>query len=330
MPDCNRQIVHSAAPPRVDLKPYLALLTVYIVWGTTMGFIRYGVTTVEPSVFVVTRFLLSGLLMVGWCLLRGQQLPTSWRDWGIHLMLAVVMYCLGHAVNYWTLQHVPAGLGGMVSATNPFWMLLLTSWLPPRERIPGQAYGALLLGFLGMVILLLPQWTHLQNFPPVYWASLGINLVGTVFWSFGSILARKLQPGQSLVMSVGLQNLLGSVVLMPTLLTANLHHVGWTPETWWALAYLVLLGTVLTTTCYLFVLKNLSVPQASTVAYVTPIVTLFFGHWFLGEALTPVMLLGAAVILMGVFWIQRLSHQIALPEEACPPACRAETESAAP
>jgi drug/metabolite transporter (DMT)-like permease len=289
--------------------PIIALFVVFLVWGTTMGFIHIGVTHLSPGLFVTVRFWLAGLLLLAWCRFRGEAFP-NWNNLKQHGIIAILLYILGHAVNYWTLKYIPVGINGMISATNPFWMLWLTAVLPPNESIPKRAWLGVALGFVGMGVLLSPQWQHLDQLPRTYWLSIALSAVGTMFWSLGSIYSRKRQPNDSLLMSVGIQNLIAALILTPICLwPGSPVGVQWsmvqvTPLVVWCLVYLILFGTILTTTCYLYVLQTLSVPLISTIAYVTPLVTLAFGYWVLHEPISPIMGVGIAIVLSGVFLVQ--------------------------
>lgn len=297
-------------------KPYLALLTVYLIWGTTAGTIRLGVDTMPPSLLPCARFLLAGTLLILICLLKSERLPDQ-ATLRTHLITGLLLFFGGNSIICWTLKHVTTSFGGILVATTPFWMLWLSSIFPPREKVPGKSLIGIGIGFVGMVILLSPKLANLTETTPMFWISIFGLLLMTFFWSLGSIYARKNPTSSSLLMSVGFQNLFAGLALLPICLASvpNWSAVHPSTQSLVALGYLVVLSTMVATPCYLYVVKHLPVSVSSTFAYVTPVLTIAFGGLFLGEPITPTMILGAAVILAGVILVQYMNRQWAAPEE---------------
>lgn len=286
-------------------KPYLALLAVYIIWGTTTGAIRIGVESIPSALLPCARFLLAGTLLVTVCLLKGERMPT-WRDFKTHAMIGFLLFFMGNSIVCWTVKYVTTGFGGILVATTPLWMTLLSAVMPPREKVPLLSLAGILIGFVGMLILLSPHLTHLGNTTPLFWLCLAGLALMTFCWAFGSIYARKFPTHDSLLMSVGVQNLVAGVLLVPVCAFTAGNWGSWHPSglSLSALAYLVLMGTMTATPCYLYVIQTLPVSVSSTFAYVTPVLTILFGWLFLGEPVTRTMILGATVILTGVLLVQ--------------------------
>jgi drug/metabolite transporter (DMT)-like permease len=294
-------------------KPYLALLTVYIIWGTTAGVIRLGVDTIPPSLLPCLRFLIAGTLLVTLCLLKGEPLPdrVTLKN---HLITGLLLFFGGNSIICWTLKYVTTSFGGILVATTPFWMVGLSAILPPREKVPGMSLIGIAIGFVGMLILLSPKVASMNqtsDTSPMFWLCIAGLLLMTFFWALGSIYARKHPAKGSLMMAVGFQNIFAGLALLPICLNtihdwSAIHPTG---QSLFSLAYLVLLGTMVATPCYLYVVKHLPVSVSSTFAYVTPVFTIAFGGLFLGEPITPSMLLGASVILAGVILVQYMNRQ---------------------
>lgn len=291
-------------------KPYLALLAVYVIWGTTTGLIRLGVDSIPSAVLPCVRFLLAGFLLIAFCLLKKEALPSR-QDLKVQFIIGFLLFFCGNTIVCWTVKHMTTGFGSILVATTPLWMTLLSAVLPPREKIPGLSLLGILIGFVGMIILLSPQLTHLRDTDSVFWLCMAGLAVMTFCWALGSIYARKHPTSTSLLMSVGLQNLFAGLLLIPV--------CWWTVPDWsvvhptggslGALAYLVVFGTIVATPCYLYVIKTLPVSVSSTFAYVTPVLTVIFGHLLLGEAVTQTMMFGAAVILSGVALVQVMNRK---------------------
>jgi putative acetyltransferase len=308
----NRSSASAAKPvPRsIPWKAWAALLTVYLIWGTTVGCIKIGGETIPVAMLPCVRFFMAGFLIVAGCLIKGERLP-DWKTLRTHLIIGTLLFVGGNAWVSWTVQHISTGLSGLTVATTPFWMIFLSSLIPPREKVPGLALIGIAIGFVGMLVLLLPQLTHMQNTSPLFWLSILAQIAITFCWSLGSIYARKHSTGTSLMMSVGLQNLLAGFVLIPFMLLGvhDWQAVHPSFKSLAALAYLILCGSILAMPCYMYVLQTMPVSVASTFAYVTPVITVIVGALFLGEPVTPTTAIGAAIILCAVFVVQLVNQR---------------------
>lgn len=300
----------------VITRAYIALFVVYLVWSTTLGAIRVGVQTFPPFLFVAARFLIAGSLLFLICRFRRESWPDA-RSLKIHCLVGFLLFFCGHAMAYWTLQYVSTGLLAIISATSPFWLIWLTSVIPPAETVEKSAWIGVSVGFVGMLVLLWPQLNHPGMFTPVFWVCVALLLAMSMFWCCGVIVARKYKASTSLLMGTAIQNSIAGLLLLPI----GLFATDWTnlapaSEAWVALAYLILVGSMFTTACYLYVIQNLPVPVISTIAYVTTVLTIFVGKWFLNETVTPRMLLGTAIILTGVVWVQWFNARATRSEKA--------------
>jgi drug/metabolite transporter (DMT)-like permease len=187
-------------------------------------------------------------------------------------------------------------------------MIALTALLPPRERIQPLALVGLFIGFLGILVLLMPELKAPQDFSASFWWSTLLCLFMVFFWALGSIFVRKTQSNASILMGLGIQNLFAGMLLIPvTMLTVDFWQISPSFSSVLGLLYLVVFGTIIATTCYYYVLKELPVSVSSTFSYVTPLITVLFGWLFLGELITSYTLAGSGVILMGVFLVQYAS-----------------------
>jgi drug/metabolite transporter (DMT)-like permease len=227
-----------------------------------------------------------------------------------HSIIGLLLFVGGNSVVSWSARYVSTGLGGAITATVPFWMLLLSSLLPPKETIQPKSLVGLLIGFVGMLVLLSPELLKPQAVTPAFWPSILFLLAMAFFWAAGSIYARIHQtPSTSMLMGVGLQNMAAALFLLPiTFLTVDWKAIHPTTASLSALFYLVFAGSLLALPCYYYVLRHLSVAMASTFAYVTPVLTLIFGWLFLGESLSAPVIWGMGIILGGVFLVQGASQ----------------------
>ena len=220
-------------------------------------------------------------------------------------MIGGFLLFLGNTIPCWALQFVPTGIAASVVATNPFWMLMMAAFIPPRESISFRGLFGLVVGFTGLVILLSPKLMEPFHLSQWFWAGVAGLTVASLCWSFGSIISRKVPAKTSLIMSAALQNIAASAFLLPTTLLfgQNPLMMG-TFESTFSIGYLIVVGTLLGLSSYLYVMDNLSVPVASTFAFVTPVVTTFVGWWLLKETVTPQIAWGISTIILGVVIVQ--------------------------
>lgn len=310
---------------KVPVKAYLALMVVYLIWGTTVGSILIGVSTIPAALLPCLRYLIAGLLLVVFALFKGEKIPDI-STLKTHFIIGALLFFGGNAIVCWTVTHMTTGFGSILVATTPLWMIWLSSILPPREKISTLSWVGIGIGFIGLMILLSPKLTHLGDTSTVFWLCLIGLFVMAFSWSLGSIYARKHPTYCSLPMSVGLQNLFAGLLLIPvcglTISPTEWAHFHPSGASLGALGYLIVMGTMVATTCYLYILKTLPVSVSSTFAYVTPVITIIVGWLFLGEIITPTMVIGSTVILTGVMLVQYIGARLMQapePEQAVEP-----------
>jgi drug/metabolite transporter (DMT)-like permease len=290
----------------------IPLFVVYLVFGTTFGSIRVGVSSLPWILVPCVRFLIAGFLLALFCSLRKEPFP-SWKECRKHAIAGLLLFSGGNTMVCWAVQHMPSGMAGLLVATMPFWMLGLSAIIPPREKVSVGAIVGMLVGFSGMLILLSPHLGHSVKTPPLFWWGVLSMFLNTFFWALGSIYVRKNPSTISLPMRVAIQNITAGVSLIPvclyTIPAGTTLHPSSASLT--ALAYLVVFGTCIAGPCYLYMMKNLPVPISSTFAYVTPVITVIFGWLFLGEELTETTIKGMGVIITGVIVVQWVSFAAA-------------------
>jgi drug/metabolite transporter (DMT)-like permease len=316
----------SSTVPLEYTKPaMLALLVVYLVWGTTMAAIHIGVETIPPLLLACIRFLLAGGLLILIALFQGERWP-SWNETRNHLVIGFLLFFGGNALSCWALETLSTGLAGMIIATTPFWMLGMSALFERRfdagsksasthvtpSRSPWadpKVVLSMVLGLIGIMILLSPQMAAPELTSPLFGWSILAMLVLCWFWSAGSLYARHHQGDASVWMALGIQNLLAGLLLAPICdAMGNWQAFNPSESSLWALAYLVVFGTIVTTPCYYYVLKHLPVSLSSSFAFVNPVITLFVGCLFLREVMTLESWLGSAIVVIAVFLLQWASQ----------------------
>ena len=286
----------------------LAFAIIYFVFGATFLAIRIGVREVPPLLFAAMRFTTAGLVLFGWILARRVSLPNR-QQWLSILLLAFLIFVVDYGLLFWAEQRVPSGIAAVILATIPALMALSEILFLRTQRLTLRLSVALLIGIAGVAVLMVPS---LESFGPLGGAPVDRTgaialLIGAVSWSIASILTRILPLPPSKVMSSGTQMLAGGcMLLLASAAFGELRHFH--PEqvsrnAWLALLYLVVFGSIVGFTAYVWLIHHESPTKVGTYAYVNPVVAVLLGYFAAGEALGPRTILGTLFILVSVILI---------------------------
>lgn len=295
-------------------KVLLAFSIIYFVWGSTFLAIRVGVREVPPFLLAGMRFVLAGVVLYAWMRTRGTASPTR-REWTAASLLAVLIFVLDYGLLFWAERRVPSGIAAVMMATIPVFMVLAEILLLGTQRLTAKLAFALALG-IGGVGVLVSRSLSLGEVPIDAEGAIAL-VVAAISWSLGSALTRKLPLPASKPMSSAAQMLCGGVLL--TLLAGGLGEFhGLHLETvsrgaWIALAYLVVAGSIVAFTAYVWLIHHESPTKVGTYAYVNPVVAVAVGYFFGGEAVGPRTLLGTLLVLVSVIVITTASARKPAP-----------------
>ena len=282
-------------------KTLLAFAIIYFVWGSTFFAIRVGVAEVPPLLLASMRFLVAGLVLYLWMLARGERSPTL-RQWISASLLACLIFVLDYGLLFWSEQRVPSGIAAVMLATIPVFMALSEIIFLRTRRMTVSLAVALLIGICGVAVLM-SRALNLGGAPVDRGGAIAL-IIGAVTWSIASVLTRKLTLPESKVMSSGVQMLAGGVLL--AVVSAALgefgrfHPASVSREAWWALLYLIVFGSIIGFTAYVWLLHHQSPTKVGTYAYVNPVVAVIVGYFLGGEALDARIVLGAVFVLVSV------------------------------
>lgn len=287
--------------PSAGVATLVALATVYVLWGSTYLAIRFGIETMPPLLMASVRFLIAGTLMYGWALKRGDVRggggPTA-RHWLSTLVIGGLLLGVGNGGVTWGEQFVASGVAALLVATVPVWMALL-SHLTGQEKL-GRLVGAgLVLGIAGVVLVAHPWSGGIGQVKGIV-----VVLMAAFGWACGSLFARRAALPKSAILVTGMEMLCGGALLfLAAGLDGELGRVH--PERFsllsvLAVAYLVVFGSIVAFSAYVWLLNHVSAALAGTYAFVNPAVAVFLGALFAHEPLTPTVLVGGAVIIGGV------------------------------
>lgn len=286
-------------PPRWQL--WGAFLAVYLIWGSTYLAIRFVVLEMPPFLSTALRHLTAGVIL--YVAMRWSGTPTpDRRVWVVSAVVGLLLLFAGNGGVAYAEQVVPSGLTALIIAIIPVEIVLL-AWLWPgaeRSKPRKTVFAGLALGALGLGILLGPQaFLGEGRVDPV---GALILLVATLCWAAGSVYAKRAKVQAHPVMMVGIQSLAAGVacVLLGTALGEWPRFAVPSPKAAFALAYLVVFGSIIAFSCYVWLLKVTTPARVATYAYVNPIVAVFLGWLLANEPLTWRVLLAAAVIIGAV------------------------------
>ena len=279
----------------------LAFAIIYFVWGSTFLAIRFGVSEVPPFLFAAMRFLAAGLILYLWSTIRGEPQPSR-QQWTSVSLLAVLIFVFDYGLLFWAEQRVPSGVAAVMLALIPAFTALSEIVLLGTQRLTLRLALALGIGLAGVAVLM-SRSLNLGG-APIDRLGAGALIFAAASWSVASALARKLPLPPSKVMTSGTQMLLGGVFLaVAAVLLGEMH--GFDPSAvssraWLSLLYLVVPGSVIGFTAYVWLLHRESPTKVGTYAYVNPVVAVLLGYFFAGERLDLRTVLGTACVLVSV------------------------------
>jgi drug/metabolite transporter (DMT)-like permease len=285
-------------------KTMLAFAIIYFVWGSTFLAIRVGVHEVPPLLYAAMRFFIAGAVLFAWMRLKGTPSPKL-REWASASLLAVCIFVLDYGLLFWAEKRVPSGIAAVMLATIPVFMALSEIIFLRTQRLTFRLALALLIGIVG-VLILVSRSLSLGEAAIDPRGALAL-VIAAISWSVASALTRKLPLPDSKVMSSGSQMLVGGILL--ALAAAILGEFrGFHIETvsrgaWFALAYLIVAGSIVGFTAYVWLIHHESPTKVGTYAYVNPVVAVIIGYFLGGEAVGPRTLLGTLLVLVSVIVI---------------------------
>lgn len=310
----------SAARPST-WKVLLAFSIIYFVWGSTFLAIRVGVREVPPFLLAGMRFLIAGGALYLWMRFRGTASPNL-RQWFSAALLAVLIFVLDYGLLFWAERRVPSGIAAVMMATIPLFMTLSEILFLGTQKLTLRLGAALLVGIAGVGVLV----SHSLNFGdvPIDTSGAIALVIGSISWSIASALAKKLPLPDSKPMNSGAQMLCGGVFLIITAGGLGEFH-GFHPQAvsrgaWMALAYLIVAGSIIAFTAYVWLIHHESPTKVGTYAYVNPVVAVALGYFFGGEAVGPRTLLGTALVLVSVVVITTTPARNRVPKLAEEPS----------
>ncbi len=290
--------------PVVRRNAWIAFAAVCLIWGTTFLAIKIALETIPPFLMGGIRYLIAGVLLALWLLVRGQTMPPV-REWGRLAMLGFLMITLGNGGVVWAQQYLASGLTAIVIATSPFWMVAIDAWLPGADRLSPRQWGGLLIGFLGIVMLVWPD-ISLGGVTGrgVVLGVLSVQ-VACIAWAIASAYTRRHSMSRNVLGVAAVQMFFGGLFMtLAGTAMGEWPHLAFSPRTLASLVYLTVAGSVVAFTAYSYALRHLPIATVSLHTYVNPVIAVALGTLLLGEPFRVSMIAAALVIVVGMLVVR--------------------------
>ena len=277
---------------------------VYLFWGSTYLGIDIAVQHIPPALMCGVRFTIAGLLMLGYCLLAGKNIRFTARELGQLAIVGILLLVGGNLTLAYSERYIPSGLAALLVAIVPLWFLVLDSLMIGHHKVSGRGLVGLGLGFAGTSILLWPQLSATGDIgrKELFYS---IALIGgALSWAFGSVLSKKWQSGPPTFAATAWQVVFAGLANFAIAFgNRDFAHVTWTSRGIGAIAYLVVGGSLIGYTAYIYILGHAPTAKVSTYAYVNPVVAVFLGWLVLHEKIDGYILAGSAIVIASVILV---------------------------
>lgn len=280
--------------------PILALCWVCFFWGTTWIASKEGVRYMPALQLAGIRQFIGGSLYVCYFLFKKTPWPKG-KQWKTIIILSILNFALSNGLSTWGVKYISSGLGAIINAVFPLWIVIITFFR--GEKLARLAVLGLIISFGGVCVIF---YDHLSDFlKPDFRFGIFLSLIATITWAFGTLYTRKKAASFNPYFSLGLQMVISSTILLAiTGATGTGVNITSIPaNSWWAIAYLVIIGSVLSFIAFIYMLQKLPAELNSIYAYINPIVAVILGAMIFGEPLTMAIAIGGGVTLGGLYMV---------------------------
>lgn len=280
--------------------PILALCWVSFFWGTTWIASKEGVKHMPAIQLAAIRQFIAGFLYISFFLFKKRPWPKG-KQWKTIIILSILNFVLSNGLSTWGVKYISSGLGAIIGALVPLWIVIIS--ILRGERLAQLAVGGLVVSFGGVCVIF---YDHLSDFLlPDFRFGIFISIIATLTWAFGSLYTKKKAASFNPYFSLGLQMFLSSILLFAfTGATGTSVSLSSIPMmSWLSIAYLIIIGSILTFIAFIYALQNLPSEINSIYAYINPIVAVILGTMIFGEQLTIALGIGGGITLFGLYMV---------------------------
>ncbi len=301
MTDVERLSLLDVAPRKATrVQLVLGFACIYVVWGSTYLAIRFGIATIPPFIMGAVRFLIAGMALYAWSRTRGAPKPTR-LEWRNSAIIGTLLLFVGNGAVSWAEQRVSSGMTSLLVSTVPLWVVLCELWEGTKPRLL-QILGVGI-GLVGVALLVLPTDGKLSSAAVDPLGAL-VLAIGSLSWTIGSLYSRRAVLAKPATVAIAMQMLSAGVLLFGlAVVTGEFHGLKManiSTRSIWALLYLIVLGSLVGFSTYMWLLRVASPAAVGTYAYVNPVVAVLLGVAFAGERLPPQAIVAMLIIVGGV------------------------------
>lgn len=285
-------------------KAYIAVGLVSVLWGTTYIAAKIGAQHMPGLFLSGVRQFTAGLILVTFFLIKGCKLPDASSLKHISVQ-GILLLCVASGLLNWSLEYISGGLAAIIAALIPLFIALFSIWLLKFARLTRWMVAGLITGFGGVVIIFYDYLHYLTD--SAFSFGVILALLSTITWAFGTVYTSRKALPVDILYNVGLQMLIaGTVTLLICLISGKYINLATADSaSIFSLLYLVLFGSLIAYSAYVFAISKLSATQVSIYAYINPVVAVALGWLLLQEKLNPNMIIGMLVTLGGVYLVNR-------------------------
>ncbi|WP_224998607.1 EamA family transporter [Cesiribacter sp. SM1] len=285
-----------------NTKAYLALIFICVVWGTTYLALRIGVEGFPPFLFSGIRQAVAGSMLLLFLLLFRRKFEWRWKTVQQQIVPGILMIGFGNGLVGWAEMYIPSGLAALLCSLMPLFVVLINLSSEGAAKLNWKIISGLMTGLLGMAVIFQENLHDLMN--RQYFLGILFTCIAAFSWAFGSILNKRRSAGADPFYNASLQMISGGVfMLLLSLLFDDLKGVSMTQESFYALIYLIVFGSIGAFIAYLYALTKLPVGLVSVYAYVNPLVAVLLGYVILNEKLNEYTIVAFVLIVLGVYLV---------------------------
>jgi drug/metabolite transporter (DMT)-like permease len=294
----------------------VAWVTVCVVWGTTYLGIRIALESIPVALLAGLRWMAAGLLLASALPLLGEKLPPP-RTWGSIAIAGFLMAVIGNGGVVWAQQYVASGLAAVIVAMVPFWTVLVEALLPTGERVTRRTLAGLAVGFMGIVVLVWPELTHGGAEGRLFVLGVVSLQIACLGWAIGTSYTKRNAVQASPLGASAMQMILSGVMLLAIGTAAGeWSRLSFTARSAAAMTYLVLVGSIVGYSAYVYALKYLPISTVSLYAYVNPIIAVLLGTLLLSEPFSARLVVAAALVFTGIAVVRSVPRKPLVPAPA--------------
>src|SRR6478736_2923646 len=312
------------AAPQNRSRIIVAFALLYVLWGSTYLAMRVIVRDMPPYVAGTVRYLVAGPIMLAACALMGRKISLTRQDLKHLLVISILLLSIGNIGVLWGEQYVSSGLASLIVALVPIWVVMIEAWVFRAGRMTAKGLFGLAVGIVGLLVLLWPRIAAGNHLGRLELLGSGILAGASFFWALGSVFSHRYNLSVDVFVSAAWQMTLGGIIhAVISLLTGQFQKAHWSAPALLWIGYLVVFGSWIGYSSYIYLLEHVPTPKVATYAYVNPIVAVFLGWIILREHVDIFMLLGTAIIIASVALVNtsQLKHapvDMPVSEETCP------------